>query len=84
KTHLLRCSGATLSCGTISDVSYPFRSVGDPNYCGHPGLVLDCQNNNIPTIDIVNITYRVLGIDQTTRMKIFREDFGRKLSTRIS
>ncbi|KAL6960968.1 non-specific serine,threonine protein kinase [Sarracenia purpurea var. burkii] len=67
--------GAKFSCGSISGVDYPFRSAGDPDYCGYPGLVLNCRNNNIPTIDIDNVTYRVLGIDQTAQtMKISRED----------
>ena len=66
--------GNSFTCGSITGVGYPFRGYEEPEYCGYPGLVLSCKNN-IPTILIVNVEYRVMDIDQTTQtMRISRED----------
>ncbi|XP_059642128.1 LEAF RUST 10 DISEASE-RESISTANCE LOCUS RECEPTOR-LIKE PROTEIN KINASE-like 1.4 isoform X1 [Cornus florida] len=71
----LKTCGTKFSCGTITGIGYPFRGQEQPKNCGYPGLVLNCKNNNITTINIMNLTYRVLGLDQTTQvMKIARED----------
>ncbi|KAG8384105.1 hypothetical protein BUALT_Bualt04G0083400 [Buddleja alternifolia] len=69
--------GNTFTCGdTITRIGYPFRGFHDPPYCGHPSLVLSCDDqNNVTTTDIMNTTYRVLEIYQTTHtMRIVRED----------
>nr|GMD49980.1 LEAF RUST 10 DISEASE-RESISTANCE LOCUS RECEPTOR-LIKE PROTEIN KINASE-like 1.4 isoform X2 [Ipomoea batatas] len=69
-----RSCGNMFSCGDISDVGYPFRSENGPAYCGHPGFELSCNEGNT-TIDIMNQTYRVLEINQSSKtMKIARED----------
>ncbi|KAA8530597.1 hypothetical protein F0562_005306 [Nyssa sinensis] len=66
--------GTKFSCGNITGIDYPFRGNGKPDYCGYPGLVLNCQDN-VTTINIMNVTYRVLGMDPSTEtMKIARED----------
>ncbi|KAM0032449.1 putative protein kinase RLK-Pelle-WAK-LRK10L-1 family [Helianthus debilis subsp. tardiflorus] len=65
----------SFSCGTISGIQYPFRRHQDPPECGYPGFELNCDQNNQPTINITNITYRVLGIDPTTQiLKLVRGD----------
>ncbi|CAK9141604.1 unnamed protein product [Ilex paraguariensis] len=67
--------GNTFNCGTITGVGYPFRGIGDPEYCGYPGFVLNCDQENVTTIAIMNISYSVLDIYQDTQvMKIVRED----------
>jgi hypothetical protein len=33
------------SCGTIHNISYPFRLEGDPKHCGDPRYTLSCENN---------------------------------------
>lgn len=67
--------GATFSCGTITGVGYPFRGNGDPEYCGYPNFLLKCNQENTTSIRLMNVTYRVLKIDQATQiMKIARED----------
>ncbi|PIM99917.1 hypothetical protein CDL12_24150 [Handroanthus impetiginosus] len=69
--------GNTFTCGnTITRIGYPFRGSDDPLYCGHPSLVLTCDDrNNVTTIDIMNMTYDVMEIDQATQiMRIVRED----------
>ncbi|KAI3669643.1 hypothetical protein L6452_40957 [Arctium lappa] len=65
----------SFSCGTISGIGYPFRRRQDPAYCGYPGFDLDCDERNPPTIDIMNLTYHILGIDPTTQiLRMIRED----------
>nr|GMD55466.1 LEAF RUST 10 DISEASE-RESISTANCE LOCUS RECEPTOR-LIKE PROTEIN KINASE-like 2.1 [Ipomoea batatas] len=66
--------GNLFKCGDISNVGYPFRNYNDPPYCGYPGFELSCNEGNT-TIDIMNETYRVLEINQSSKtMKIVRED----------
>ncbi|EYU34427.1 hypothetical protein MIMGU_mgv1a025459mg, partial [Erythranthe guttata] len=70
--------GKTFNCGEIvTGIRYPFRGFSDPPYCGHPNLTLTCEpeKNNITTIEILGLKYRVLEIAQTTQtMTIARED----------
>ncbi|KAI9112522.1 hypothetical protein K1719_016445 [Acacia pycnantha] len=35
----------TSQCGTITNISYPFRLPHDPPYCGNPNYELACENN---------------------------------------
>lgn len=63
------------SCGTISGLQYPFRQYQDPAQCGYPGFELNCDDQNPPTIDITNITYRVLAVNPTSQiMTLVRGD----------
>ncbi|KAL8034463.1 hypothetical protein ABFX02_12G030500 [Erythranthe guttata] len=69
--------GKTFSCGkNITGITYPFREISDPPYCGHPNFVLTCnRQKNITNIEITSMKYRVLEIAQTTQtMTIARED----------
>lgn len=67
--------GTTYNCGTMTGIQYPFIGNNDPQYCGYPGLELNCNQDNTTTIQIMKMDYRVLGIDQTAQiMKIARED----------
>ncbi|GMP28347.1 hypothetical protein CsSME_00003935 [Camellia sinensis var. sinensis] len=71
---LYRDCGSTFNCGSITGLDYPFRGEDEPEYCGYPGLVLNCQNN-IATFYINHLKFRVLGIDQAAQtMRIARED----------
>jgi hypothetical protein len=36
---------APSSCGTIHNISYPFRLEGDPKHCGDPRYTLSCEND---------------------------------------
>ncbi|XP_024980445.1 LEAF RUST 10 DISEASE-RESISTANCE LOCUS RECEPTOR-LIKE PROTEIN KINASE-like 1.3 [Cynara cardunculus var. scolymus] len=66
---------ASFTCKTLSGIQYPFSRREDPIPCGYPGFVLDCNGSNSPTIDINNMTYHVLSIDQSSQiLKIVRED----------
>ncbi|KAI3726451.1 hypothetical protein L1987_66248 [Smallanthus sonchifolius] len=63
------------SCGTISGFQYPFRRHQDPAQCGYPGFELNCDEQNLPIINITNIRYQVLGIDPINQiLKLVRED----------
>ncbi|PIN02968.1 hypothetical protein CDL12_24515 [Handroanthus impetiginosus] len=65
------------TCGnTITRIECPFRGSNDPPFRGYPSIVLTCdERNNVSTIDIMNMTYRVIEIDQAMQiMRIVRED----------
>ncbi|CAL5369651.1 unnamed protein product [Camellia sinensis] len=71
---LYRDCGSTFNCGSITGLDYPFRGEDEPEYCGYPGFVLNCQNN-IATFYINHLKFRVLSIDQAAQtMRIARED----------
>lgn len=65
----------SFSCGNISGFGYPFRRLQDPAYCGYPGFELNCDEQNLTTIDITNMTYQILTVDPTSQiLRIVRED----------
>ena len=69
------CNGAPFTCGTVSGFRYPFRRHRDPAHCGYPGFELNCDERNPPTIEIMKIMYRILGVDPTAQiLTIVRED----------
>jgi len=62
------------SCGKLNNISYPFWSKDQQEYCGHPKFKLDCQQGNV-TIDIMSQTFQVIDINQTSKvLKIARLD----------
>ncbi|GMI66158.1 Leaf rust 10 disease-resistance locus receptor-like protein kinase-like 3 [Hibiscus trionum] len=64
----LSCS-IRISCGTIQDIGYPFWGLDRLESCGypHPGFQLHC-NDNVPEITILNATYRVLEINNSSQI----------------
>lgn len=79
-SQLYQKCGNTFSCGgAVTGIGYPFRGVDDPEYCGHPSLVLSCDNdNNATSIVIMGVKYRVVEIEQNAQsMRIAREDMMR-------
>ncbi|KAL3527018.1 hypothetical protein ACH5RR_011674 [Cinchona calisaya] len=63
------------NCGGITGVDYPFWGGDRPQECGHAGLELTCEND-IPTIEIMDVKYRVLEIDPNNQiLRIKRQDF---------
>jgi hypothetical protein len=69
------CSKRHFDCGNITDVGYPFWGDGRPDGCGLPDLKLDCSEN-IATIKIKKVTYRVLDANSSTKiLKIVRKDY---------
>ncbi|KAL9324474.1 hypothetical protein ACSQ67_009331 [Phaseolus vulgaris] len=55
------------SCGKFNDISYPFWSKDQQEYCGHPKFKLDCQQDNV-TIDIMSQTFQVIDMDQASKV----------------
>ncbi|KAL9427657.1 hypothetical protein AB3S75_029777 [Citrus x aurantiifolia] len=68
------CS-APFRCANRDDIGYPFWGGNRPEYCGYPGFELNCEED-VPEINILNITYKVLKFDQATRIiTVAREDY---------
>lgn len=66
---------SSFTCGYHLRNPIPFSRQEDPNYYEYPNFVLDCNGGNSPSIDIKNMTYSVLSINQLTqRLKIIRID----------
>ncbi|GLU01590.1 hypothetical protein SLE2022_188920 [Rubroshorea leprosula] len=63
-------------CGNVS-AGFPFWGGAQrPHECGHPGLQLQCEDNETAILEIVDVRYRVLEIPQHgKRLKIAREDY---------
>ncbi|CAK7344261.1 unnamed protein product [Dovyalis caffra] len=74
----LNCS-KTFDCGNIKDIPYPFWGSNRQDYCGYPGLELNCINQD-PEITIMQSTYKVLGIDNQSRtLNVSRTDYTENL-----
>ncbi|XP_073110317.1 LEAF RUST 10 DISEASE-RESISTANCEUS RECEPTOR-LIKE PROTEIN KINASE-like 2.4 isoform X1 [Elaeis guineensis] len=62
------CAPTPFTCGDLSiNVSYPFLIHGRPDYCGHPGYNLTCDDKFI-MIQIDNIEYQVKGVDYSNSL----------------
>ncbi|XP_039160919.1 LEAF RUST 10 DISEASE-RESISTANCE LOCUS RECEPTOR-LIKE PROTEIN KINASE-like 2.5 [Eucalyptus grandis] len=57
----------TTSCGEVANISYPFRLMGDPKFCGHSDFELACIDNRT-ILDFNSSKYFVHDIDYTNRM----------------
>ncbi|KAF7819903.1 LEAF RUST 10 DISEASE-RESISTANCE LOCUS RECEPTOR-LIKE PROTEIN KINASE-like 1.2 [Senna tora] len=58
-----------ISCGNITNISYPFWTNSQPHYCGHPKFMLDCQQDkNLTIININSGDFRVVGLNLTARI----------------
>nr|GEZ95566.1 leaf rust 10 disease-resistance locus receptor-like protein kinase-like 1.3 [Tanacetum cinerariifolium] len=59
----------------MSGLEYPFRRHEDPAHCGYPGFELECDKPNSPIINILNITYHILELNQMSQiLRVVRED----------
>ena len=64
------------SCGNINNIGFPFWGGIRPDGCGHRGLELNCDKNNVTIIKIRDVTYSVLNVNLNTQMlTITREDY---------
>ncbi|XP_059642133.1 LEAF RUST 10 DISEASE-RESISTANCE LOCUS RECEPTOR-LIKE PROTEIN KINASE-like 2.7 [Cornus florida] len=69
------CRDQLVQCGNLPNMRYPFWGGNRPEYCGHPGFNLSCQEN-VPRLTIRSRTYRVLDIDNTTQtLTVALDDF---------
>ncbi|KAM3363248.1 hypothetical protein P3S68_018102 [Capsicum galapagoense] len=64
--------GEPFRCGDIY-INYPFWGGSKPEYCGHPSFEIKCESN-IPKIDIESTTYKVIAINNTTRIATLARD----------
>ncbi|CAK7344283.1 unnamed protein product [Dovyalis caffra] len=72
------CSNS-FDCGIIKNIGYPFWGSNRPDYCGYPGLELDCSNQD-PEITFMQLTYKVLGINNSARTLIVaRTDYAENI-----
>ncbi|KAI6683429.1 hypothetical protein NL676_029342 [Syzygium grande] len=76
-------------CGD-QQISYPFRHVGQPSYCGYPGYELDCDGH-YPTLSVKSLKYRVIRIDRSAKiLEVARMDLlddiclGRHVNTTLN
>ncbi|KAJ6735019.1 LEAF RUST 10 DISEASE-RESISTANCE LOCUS RECEPTOR-LIKE PROTEIN KINASE-LIKE 1.4 [Salix purpurea] len=71
--------GNLFDCGDIKGVGYPFSGSNTPDYCGHPGLKLDCSDQDLE-ITIQNLTYKVLEINNQSRtLSVARKDYAENI-----
>ncbi|KAK5784477.1 hypothetical protein PVK06_039001 [Gossypium arboreum] len=65
----------TLTCGSVSNIGFPFWGSNRLSYCGQPGFELRCEND-IAEIMMNENTLRVLDIDPERQiLKVAREDY---------
>ncbi|PKA62476.1 putative serine/threonine-protein kinase [Apostasia shenzhenica] len=65
-------------CGGLPNViiSYPFRLLQSPDYCGYPGYELNCDENTALTIDLGGQNYTVKNINYDDRLlEVVDSDF---------
>ncbi|XP_019419010.1 PREDICTED: LEAF RUST 10 DISEASE-RESISTANCE LOCUS RECEPTOR-LIKE PROTEIN KINASE-like 2.4 [Lupinus angustifolius] len=64
----------TYSCGTITNLTYPFSGGTRPEYCGEPNLKVNCENH-VPKFTVNSVTYRIIDWDlKTQNLKVARDD----------
>ncbi|OIW17555.1 hypothetical protein TanjilG_08833 [Lupinus angustifolius] len=62
------------SCGTITNLTYPFSGGTRPEYCGEPNLKVNCENH-VPKFTVNSVTYRIIDWDlKTQNLKVARDD----------
>ncbi|KAL3748814.1 hypothetical protein ACJRO7_009968 [Eucalyptus globulus] len=59
---------APFVCGYIR-ISYPFRHIRQPRYCGYPGYELDCDGFN-PILYMVSQKYQVIHMDRSVQILV--------------
>ncbi|KAK3440501.1 hypothetical protein EUGRSUZ_B00768, partial [Eucalyptus grandis] len=59
---------APFVCGYIR-ISYPFRHISQPRYCGYPGYELDCDGFN-PILYMVSQKYQVIHMDRSAQILV--------------
>ncbi|KAF8037747.1 hypothetical protein BT93_B0552 [Corymbia citriodora subsp. variegata] len=53
-------------CGD-QEISYPFRHIEQPNYCGYPGYELGCDGYNL-ILSMESLEYRVIHMNMSTKI----------------
>lgn len=70
------CSQSYFTCGTLTNVSFPFWGTNRPNFCGNNEFKLTCMHSqNTTSIQIGSQKFNILNINQTSStMKMVRTD----------
>lgn len=68
--HSYASAVVNLSAAISPNISYPFWGGDRPDFCGFLPLKLECRDNQYPVMNISDLEYRVLGINQTRRAMI--------------
>ncbi|KAK3440519.1 hypothetical protein EUGRSUZ_B00804 [Eucalyptus grandis] len=58
---------ASFVCGD-QEISYPFRHVRQPSYCGYPGYELDCDRDNLTILSMKSLEYQVIHMDRSKQI----------------
>lgn len=68
RAQFTNCS-ATIQCGNLQYIGYPFWGVNRADYCGFSSdFQLTCVDNTSLRISISGLSYRVLRIDNSSRL----------------
>lgn len=69
------CNQTFFTCGTDTNVSFPFWGKNRPNFCGKNEFKLTCMHNENTSIQIGSQRFNVLNINQNvSTMRIVRTD----------
>ncbi|KAJ6936191.1 hypothetical protein NC652_011048 [Populus alba x Populus x berolinensis] len=60
-------SNDTVSCGALTDITYPFTGGQRPPHCGPPEFQLTCFDNSMTTLTANSLPHRVTWVDQTSQ-----------------
>ncbi|RDY09122.1 LEAF RUST 10 DISEASE-RESISTANCE LOCUS RECEPTOR-LIKE PROTEIN KINASE-like 2.1, partial [Mucuna pruriens] len=65
----------SFSCGTLSNISYPFWGGNRPQFCGRDGFKLACMHNQSAWIQVGSQKFNVLNLNQTaSTLRMVRRD----------
>ncbi|CAJ1936850.1 unnamed protein product [Sphenostylis stenocarpa] len=65
----------SFSCGTLTNISYPFWGGNRPQFCGRNGFKLTCMHNQNTSVQVGSLNFHVLHINQTaSTMRMVRTD----------
>ena len=63
--ELFEQCGRTYDCGDIKNISFPFWGGNRSQYCGLPGFLLECNDNEYSIIRFEELEFRVLDINKS-------------------
>ncbi|ESW32389.1 hypothetical protein PHAVU_002G318300 [Phaseolus vulgaris] len=65
----------SFSCGTLTNISYPFWGGNRPQFCGRNGFKLTCMHDQNTSLQVGSQNFHVLHINQTaSTMRMVRTD----------
>ncbi|KAL2342468.1 hypothetical protein Fmac_003753 [Flemingia macrophylla] len=65
----------SFSCGTLTNISFPFWGGDRPHFCGRNGFNLACMHNHNTSLQLGSQNFNVLNINQTaSTLRLVRTD----------